>query len=130
MYRKHEIIHKWLNIQLMCESFKQNYCSKVILCLHYSINEAFKQNQNSIRVCFLLVRYLLLILATLLRHWWSGNGPLNLKHHSNPSCLYMTQCCCGSHTCMGMSRYCWVAHFNVCKMFVLVLTLSSNVHHP
>ena len=24
MYRKHEIILKWLDIQLMCESFKQN----------------------------------------------------------------------------------------------------------
>ena len=40
----------------------------------------------------------------------------------------MTQCCCWSHMGMGMSRYCWVAHFCVCKMFFLVLTLLSNVH--
>ena len=58
------------------------------------------------------------MLVTLLHHWWSGNDPLNLKHHLNPECLCMTLCCCWVRMGMGVSTYCWVAHFS-CMQNVL-----------
>ena len=54
------------------------------------------------------------MLASLPHHWWSENGPLNLRYHSSPNYLY-TRRCHYVHKGMGMSIYCLVIHFPVCK---------------